>query len=50
MNDINKVLIMGGNGFIGKNLTRYFVENGIDVDVYDLFVSDNGVKNFGVLC
>lgn len=46
MKEIKKVLIMGGNGFIGKNLTNYFIENGIDVAIYDLFVSDSGIKTY----
>ena len=31
-----KVMILGGNGFIGKNLTRYLTEQGHRVSVFDL--------------
>lgn len=46
MEQINKVLIMGGNGFIGKNLANYFIENGIDTAIYDLFTSDSNIKTY----
>lgn len=46
MKENNKVLIMGGNGFIGRNLANYFVQQGIDVGIYDLFVSDSNIKTY----
>lgn len=46
MKEIKKVLIMGGNGFIGKNLANYFIENGIEVGIYDLFISNSDIKSY----
>ncbi len=43
---MNKVLIMGGNGFIGSNVVDYLTNKNIDVDIYDLFVKDNGHRNY----
>lgn len=40
-----KVLVMGGNGFIGQNIVRYFAESNDDVEIYDLFAKDNGFVN-----
>ena len=31
-----KVLILGGNGFLGRNLSRELSENNVDVSVYDI--------------
>ena len=36
-----KVLVMGGNGYIGQNIVAYFEEKGEIVDIYDLFVSED---------
>lgn len=41
----NKVLVMGGNGFIGKNIVNYFLEKGINADIYDLFISPSLTSN-----
>ena len=41
-----KVLIMGGNGFIGSNIANYLFDRGYEVDIYDLFAKDNGYKNY----
>lgn len=41
-----KVLVMGGNGFIGQNIVRYFAEAKYEVEIYDLYVKDNGFKNY----
>lgn len=30
-----KVLVLGGNGFIGKNLSKYLLKKGMDVKVFD---------------
>lgn len=46
MRDSGKVLVMGGNGFIGRNIVNYFEGNGIDVDIYDLFISDTSVVSY----
>lgn len=46
MKNENKILIMGGNGFIGKNIIHYFKEKGIETDVYDLFPAPNGIKSY----
>ena len=46
MDKNNKVLIMGGNGFIGKNLANYFIKKNVDVAIYDLFVSDSNIKTY----
>ncbi len=40
-----KVLVMGGNGFIGQNIVNYFADNNDDVEIYDLYAKDNGFKN-----
>ena len=35
-----KCLVLGGAGFIGKNLSMYLVSMGYDVTVYDLSVTN----------
>lgn len=36
----NKTLIIGGNGFIGKNIAELFSKYGEEVAIYDLFPND----------
>lgn len=43
---MSKVLIMGGNGFIGSNIAEYLANKNVEVDIYDLFKKDNGFKNY----
>lgn len=38
---MNKVLIMGGNGFLGKNIASYFQTKEIPVAVYDVTAAEN---------
>ncbi len=37
---MEKILVIGGNGFIGKNLVDYLVKLGYEVGVYDLSYSE----------
>lgn len=39
-----KYIILGGNGFIGKNLCRYIKERGGDVTSFDLSVCDDRIE------
>ena len=32
--DKKKVIILGGNGFIGKNLSKCFYKHGLDVEIH----------------
>jgi len=41
-----KILVMGGNGFIGRNIIQYFQEQGLEADVYDLFSTNKNVKTY----
>ena len=41
MGIIQKVLITGGAGFIGMNLTNKLVSNGIEVKIFDDFSSSS---------
>lgn len=41
-----KVLIMGGNGFIGSNIAEYLFKKGYEVVIYDISYRDNGYKNY----
>lgn len=41
-----KVLIMGGNGFIGNNIADYLLSKGIEPEIYDLFLKKNGYKSY----
>lgn len=36
---MSNVLIMGGNGFIGKNICKYFDMHNLDYGIYDLFTT-----------
>lgn len=36
MNKRFSIMIVGGNGFIGQNLARYFIEKGHEVSVFDM--------------
>ena len=40
-----KVLVMGGNGFIGQNIVTYFAQKGDEVEIYDLYAKNNGFIN-----
>lgn len=40
-----KVLVMGGNGFIGRNVVNELLEKGFDVEIYDLYATNNDVVN-----
>ena len=40
-----KVLVMGGNGFIGNNIVEHLAKNGYEVEIYDIAGKDNGYKN-----
>lgn len=42
-----KILVTGGAGFIGINLTRSLIENGYDVFIFDNF--SNSLKNFNFI-
>jgi len=39
----NRVLVLGGTGFIGRNLCEYFLEQGWTVTSFDLFAPQNRV-------
>lgn len=41
-----KVLIIGGNGFIGSNIADYLSKNNIIPEIYDLFQKDNGYTSY----
>lgn len=43
---MNKILVMGGNGFIGKNIVNYFHSNGLEADIYDLFPASSEYKSY----
>ncbi len=45
-----KVLILGGNGFIGSNLAKRLVESGYAVKSFDLSMPINKVENVEYLC
>lgn len=41
-----KILIMGGNGFIGSNIANHLYNNGYEVSIYDIAGKDNGYQNY----
>ena len=41
----NKILITGGNGFIGKNLYYYLKENSVNLNIDKLFIADVNTTN-----
>ncbi|MBO4696073.1 MAG: NAD-dependent epimerase/dehydratase family protein [Lachnospiraceae bacterium] len=49
MNKSGNIMILGGNGFIGQNLTQYFHANGYTVSVFDLKAPDNPVEGVNYL-
>lgn len=44
MSKSGNIMILGGNGFIGQNLTQYFHTNGYSVSVFDLKAPDNPIE------
>ena len=40
-----KVLVVGGNGFLGSHLTECFLSRGIEATVFDLVDSEYFEKN-----
>ena len=43
MNDLNKIFITGGGGYVGSNLVPKLLEKGYKVMVYDLFIYGDNV-------
>lgn len=43
---MSKVLIMGGNGFIGSNIANYLHSKDVEVGIYDVITKDNGYINY----
>lgn len=43
---MKKVLVMGGNGFIGSNIVKYFLDQGVYVSTYDIKQGNYGVENY----
>lgn len=39
VNELNKVLVLGGNGFIGRNIIKVLRESGFKTGVYDIYVN-----------
>lgn len=44
MSKNGSIMILGGSGFIGQNLTRYFHANGYEVSVFDIKAPDNPIE------
>ena len=45
MSNIKKVLIIGGNGFIGENLSSYLKDSGFEVTSFDIRLPQNQTDN-----
>jgi len=43
---MNKILVIGGNGFIGKNIVNCFQAHGLETDIYDLFPASSEYKSY----
>lgn len=43
---MKKVLVIGGNGFIGTNVTNYLINNGVYTSTYDLYKGNVGIENY----
>ena len=41
-----KVLVIGGNGFIGTNIANHLYDQGYEVEIYDIAPKENGFKNY----
>lgn len=42
---MKKVLILGGNGFIGTNLTKYLIQRGEQITSFDLKLPSQKIDN-----
>ena len=42
---MKKIFITGGAGYVGSELTKYLLNNGYKVTVYDLFIYGNTLEN-----
>ena len=46
MKNNNNILLIGGNGFMGKNIVHYMQGKGLDPAIYDLYVEETNDKTY----